>query len=108
MWGGVVFIQSPSSDRAGVLDDASALRWQADKIADIRSRNRTLEVSSEHLRSKSMTFYCLDVRTGFAGDSILCKAGRTDWLVFIATENVGAVKAQIQLQEARTILKSME
>jgi hypothetical protein len=109
MGGEHIYIQSPSSDSAGVLDDASALRWQTEKMAETRSRIETATLNPENLYAKSMTYHCFDMKqANIHAESIFCKAGGTDWLVFVGTENVGASAVQMQLREAREILESTE
>jgi len=50
-------IFSPSPDKTGVFDDASALSWQNEAVARL-GQNKTMHVSPEILHGKSLKFYC--------------------------------------------------
>ena len=89
-------IFSPSPDKTGVFDDASALSWQNEAVARL-GQNKTMHVSPEILHGKSLKFYCF-------GDQVVgssCKVSGTDWLVLFG----GRLESQ---QEAKDILKSMK
>jgi len=88
-------ILSPSPDKAGVLDDASALGWQAE-LGARHAHNQSTHESSEVLYAKSMNFYCVADEVGSS-----CKAAGTDWLILFG----GRPQSQ---REARGILKSMQ
>jgi hypothetical protein len=102
-------IYSPAPGGGSVLDDAAAIRWQAETLAKDSSKNKRARFSSEILHAKSLTFYCVD--SGDAKEKanfLFCKAGGTNWFVSVVTDNTGAGTVQEQLQEAEGILKSMQ
>ena len=88
-------IFSPSPDKAGVMDDASALSWQNEAIARL-GHNKTMHISPDILHGKSLKFYCFGDQVGSS-----CKVAGTDWLVLFG----GRPESQ---KEAREILKAME
>jgi len=98
-------IEAPAYDRAGIVEEKSALRWQTEKVDELSSKPRLFSrVSVDNLRAMSLNFYCVDFAS--AGnlphrDGFLCKAGGTNW--FVMSDG-----PQKELEEAKGILKSME
>jgi hypothetical protein len=91
---------SSDADGPRALDDAAALRWRTNMIANPQDNN---------LHAKSMTFYCYERNDGDIPDACLvCKATGTNWDVIFGAGQTDPVAIQRQMQEAREILKSTE